>query len=186
MKMASIFVTTGATVTFKRLIEITLDSKFISHVQNLGYTKLIVQYGSQPDGETLFKSLLEKLDIKSSLVDNYITGTTLYGFQISGFPFTNDVKSIMESSDLIISHAGTGSILDSLRLQKPLIVVINTNLMNNHQLEIANELENSNHLIKSSSEISDLLNKIDKIQITTLVSLPKPDFSVIDNILQEI
>jgi UDP-N-acetylglucosamine transferase subunit ALG13 len=43
----------------------------------------------------------------------------------------------MMDSELIISHCGAGSILEILTLQKSSIGVINEDLMDNHQRELA-------------------------------------------------
>ena len=63
-----------------------------------------------------------------------------HGFEMVVFPFSNDICRIISEVDLVISHAGTGSIIDTLRLEKPLIVVTNDKLMNKHQEEVADEL----------------------------------------------
>lgn len=42
--------------------------------------------------------------------------------------------------------AGSGSIFETLRLRKPLIVVVNEDLMDNHQSELAEELAERKHL----------------------------------------
>ena len=42
--------------------------------------------------------------------------------------------------------AGSGSIFETLKLGKPLIVVVNEDLMDNHQSELAEELAERKHL----------------------------------------
>ena len=59
-------------------------------------------------------------------------------FEIVAFPFDSNIVDVINKSDLVISHVGTGSIIDTLRNNKKLIVVVNDTLMDNHQLEIAN------------------------------------------------
>lgn len=47
---------------------------------------------------------------------------------------------------------GTGSILDALRISVPLIVVPNTTLLDNHQLELAEELAKQRYVVHGSLE----------------------------------
>lgn len=56
---------------------------------------------------------------------------------------------LMNDSSLIISHAGAGSILESLRMNKKLFVVNNDTLMHNHQLEICRPLAKKKYLYYS-------------------------------------
>ncbi len=53
----------------------------------------------------------------------------------------------MERASLIISHAGAGCILEALSLRKPLVVVVNEGLMDNHQAQLAHELEREGHVL---------------------------------------
>ncbi|PWN27093.1 hypothetical protein BDZ90DRAFT_232652 [Jaminaea rosea] len=56
--------------------------------------------------------------------------------------FLPDLCSHLSSADIVISHAGSGTILETLRLPIPprLIVVPNTTLMDNHQVELADAI----------------------------------------------
>ncbi|PIN08511.1 N-acetylglucosaminyldiphosphodolichol N-acetylglucosaminyltransferase [Handroanthus impetiginosus] len=49
------------------------------------------------------------------------------------FTFSSSIAKFLKSASLVISHAGSGSIFETLRLRKPLIVVVNEDLMDNHQ-----------------------------------------------------
>lgn len=62
------------------------------------------------------------------------------------FRFTTEIASFVKEADLIISHAGAGSILGALRQKKRLIVVVNRQLMNNHQSELAETMEEHRYL----------------------------------------
>jgi beta-1,4-N-acetylglucosaminyltransferase len=46
------------------------------------------------------------------------------------------------------TFSGSGSILEALRYQIPLIVVPNTQLLDNHQEELAVVMERSNYLLQ--------------------------------------
>ena len=53
----------------------------------------------------------------------------------------------MKHSDIIISHAGAGTVMEGLKVhQKKLCVVINNDLMDNHQLELATAMLQRRHL----------------------------------------
>lgn len=52
----------------------------------------------------------------------------------------------MRNASLIISHAGAGSIMEGLSLEKLMLVVINSSLMDNHQTELAYALSKRQYL----------------------------------------
>ncbi len=63
-----------------------------------------------------------------------------YEPQLKHFRFARTLKEYIEKADLVIIHAGAGTIIEALRCRKRLIVVVNSRLMDNHQLEIAEKL----------------------------------------------
>jgi beta-1,4-N-acetylglucosaminyltransferase len=48
---------------------------------------------------------------------------------------------------LIVACSGSGSILDALRIGVPLVVVPNTDLLHNHQVELAEELAKQEYVV---------------------------------------
>lgn len=72
----------------------------------------------------------------------------------------------MTAADLVISHAGAGSCLEALEAKKPLIVVTNETLMDNHQMELAEQLYNDGHLYHCTCD--GLLNLIRDMDLSKL------------------
>lgn len=64
-------------------------------------------------------------------------------------------------------NAGSGSIFETLRLCKPLIVVVNEDLMDNHQSELAEELADRKHLFCASPQT--LLPTINSMSLESLI-----------------
>ncbi|PWN37410.1 uncharacterized protein FA14DRAFT_159478 [Meira miltonrushii] len=65
--------------------------------------------------------------------------------------YVPDLRPFLLSSDVVISHAGSGTILEALRLpaeqKSKLVVVPNETLMDNHQAELAQALAQQNYLV---------------------------------------
>ena len=94
--------------------------------------------------------------------------TLRYGFtHIEAFHLSQSIQEEMQSADLIISHAGAGSCLEALELCKPLIVVTNDLLMNNHQLELAEQLYKDGHLYYCNCKsLAELIQSMDLSKLT--------------------
>ncbi|KAJ5679638.1 UDP-N-acetylglucosamine transferase subunit alg13 [Penicillium macrosclerotiorum] len=145
------FVTVGATASFEKLVQEVLHDPFLAELKKYKFTHLIVQYGK--NGQSIF----------DKFTSEHLPGTnSLLGMDVAGFDFKPDLTTYFQMAQknpsksqelgLIISHAGTGSILAALRAGLPLIVVPNPDLADNHQEELALELANYGYAVKGSLE----------------------------------
>jgi beta-1,4-N-acetylglucosaminyltransferase len=111
--------------------------------------------------------------------------TSRCGFDnIEAFHFNSSLYEIMKSADLIISHAGAGSCLEALELSKPLIVITNDCLMDNHQVEIAKQLYKLEHLYYSNCK--GLLELIKIMDLSKLKPFPGDKSKNIASIIDEV
>lgn len=119
-----VFVTVGTT-QFNQLIETILQDPNVIQtlINSLNIDKIILQIGS---------SEMPSHDNISIPIEYY--------------KYKNSIEHDIRQADIVISHAGAGTILQVLEAQKPLLVVINEKLMNNHQIEIAHAMEQQDYL----------------------------------------
>ncbi|KAH9864449.1 hypothetical protein J1614_010383 [Plenodomus biglobosus] len=138
------FVTTGATAPFTALIESVLSPSTLDTIQSLGFTHILVQYGSAKDVYTSSleraRAHLQQVEEKRELV--------IDGIDFDPNNLQSQFRLVQQSKGLVISHAGSGTILAALRYQIPLVVVPNTELLDNHQEELAVAMERQNYLVK--------------------------------------
>ncbi|SGZ51594.1 CIC11C00000000171 [Sungouiella intermedia] len=199
----SVLFTTGATVTFQPLVEYVVSPSFLLHLSDLGFEHIAIQYGNQiENGRNLSKQffsdalnkheVVEKLDLDLTNVTNDKTVTTFANksFTLLAFAFSPDISNYIADADIVVSHAGTGSILDSLRLHKPLLVVTNLKLMDNHQEEVASQFEKEGYLYKLSTEdvaagkLEEYLGAFKKGKLK-FSRLPDPPTGVVESIISE-
>lgn len=147
-------------MAFDDLVRGVLDRPVLDALRQSKCVELIVQYGH---AEKLFNQLAAKVPSEQ-------------GLSVSGFSIKSDIRDQVKAVDLVISHAGTGSIMDALRENKKLVVVSNNALMNNHQQEIAQQFGQMGHLILSNSSSStDIAAAVIKCVSTNLTPLaPAP------------
>lgn len=60
-------------------------------------------------------------------------GVAAGGLRVSWFEFTPSLAELMAGADLVVSHAGSGSVFEALAAGKALVAVPNAALMANHQ-----------------------------------------------------
>ncbi|QFZ26266.1 putative UDP-N-acetylglucosamine transferase subunit ALG13 [Clavispora lusitaniae] len=201
--MSSILVTTGATVTFKPLVSYIADLDFLLEAQKLGYSTIYLQYGNEISNNTnVSKDFLNEVMQKSQLIeklglgivnetnDKSVTHFSNGRLSLVVFAFSSHISDYISKVDIVVSHAGTGSILDSLRLKKPLLVVSNSELMGNHQEEVAAQFEKEgflHHITTKQLQEGYLLDYLRKFSRGTLPfsSLPDPPTGVVESILAE-
>lgn len=136
-------------------------------------------------GKSVFDRILDEAKamqgLTSSITSSALQGATLqaetqHGIQLELFQFAPDLKRFIESADIVISHAGSGTILDTLRMRPrapSLVVVPNTSLMDNHQVELAQALGQDEFLIVGSEDT--LPSDVERAQSTVCRPFPDPD-----------
>ncbi|KAI0811475.1 hypothetical protein GGR55DRAFT_643286 [Xylaria sp. FL0064] len=168
------FVTIGATAGFRSLLQEVVSSKFLKTLRSLNYTDLVVQCG--PDLE-YFESIKPN--------DNQDS----YGVKITAFSYAPDLNKYFTQASrsngddnngkrdcgVIISHAGSGSIIGALEFDSKLVAVPNPELMDNHQLEIAEEMESQGFLVHGTiGSVAEAVEKIDRMTLRTWPPGPSP------------
>lgn len=89
----------------------------------------------------------------------------------------------METCDLIIGHCGAGTCLEALELRKPFIVVINEELADNHQLELAEKLSSEGYLMSTAP--SDIVKCIQNAELFHLKHFEKGNPRLFSSFLDE-
>ncbi|XP_059652514.1 uncharacterized protein LOC132299736 isoform X2 [Cornus florida] len=158
-----VFVTVGTTC-FDALVKAVDTEKVKETLSSKGYTHLLIQMGrgsylpTKSDGED------------GSLVTDY-------------FSFSSSIADHLRSASLVISHAGSGSIFETLRLGKPLIVVVNEDLMDNHQSELAEELAERKHLFCAHPQT--LFQTIAGMDLESLIPYPPGDATPVAKLINK-
>ncbi|XP_006580949.1 glycosyltransferase family protein isoform X2 [Glycine max] len=125
-KKRVVFVTVGTTC-FDALVRAVDSNNVKQALFAKGYTHLLIQMGRG-------SYLPTKSEGDGSLAVDYFT-------------FSSSIADHLRSASLVISHAGSGSIFETLQLGKPLIVVVNEDLMDNHQSDATPVAKHINNLL---------------------------------------
>ncbi|EFJ06829.1 hypothetical protein SELMODRAFT_232928 [Selaginella moellendorffii] len=150
-----VFVTVGTT-SFDALIRIVDSNEFQDVLLSRGYSSLRLQIGRG--------TYLPQITTRERDDDHH-------RLRVDYFTFAPNLGEQLSSADLVISHAGSGSIFETLRAGKPLVVVINEDLMDNHQCELAEELARNRFLI--CAKPSTLVAAVKAMELGTLLPYPR-------------
>ncbi|OZC12363.1 glycosyltransferase family 28 protein [Onchocerca flexuosa] len=147
---------------FDALIYAIIEQKCLESLNRIGITDLLLQIGKG-------KVKPEKGNRCDINIDYY--------------RYKNDILQDITEADLIIGHAGAGTCLEVLRSKKPFVVVVNEELMDNHQWELAKRLHELGHIF--CTRPNDLAEIIRSPNIFNRKPFTGPDYSTLaNNILQ--
>jgi UDP-N-acetyl-D-mannosaminouronate:lipid I N-acetyl-D-mannosaminouronosyltransferase len=94
---------------------------------------------------SLFKAVNDQLPSETYDVVNQISDGDYLPDKHKHFKFTQNIASYIEQADLVITHAGAGSVFHLLEVGKPIVVVPNFERVDEHQKDLANFVEMNNY-----------------------------------------
>lgn len=154
----SVLVTVGST-RFDELVAAVDNLAFAAAVRDAGYDRLVIQAG---EGDYMPHRMFPS-NCKSCLLEN--------GLLVEWFTYVPSLEPYFSSAGLVISHAGAGSIFETLRRGIPLITVPNRLLMDNHQKELAERLAADRLLVVASPErLTETVRSCDASSLRKYVS----------------
>lgn len=151
-KESMVFVTVGTT-RFDSLIAAVDSMEFANALRQCGYDTLIIQAGA-----SLSNHKQPTLPNKE-ILDN--------GLRVEWLEYAPSLVSYLDNASLVISHAGAGSIFETLGRGIPLIAVPNASLMDDHQRELADKLGKEGHLFVATPDT--LVDVVMEIKVDGLV-----------------
>lgn len=198
--MTHVYITVGATISFDLMIE-TIFTDFMETFLE----KLFLMSGEEihivAQCGTTYIDLFEKHVLPQISRGDILVTTSEYikvletgdirsicfaykkkTVSISFFNLSSNLDKFLKTfrPNMVISHAGTGSLLDALANKNSesshIIAVVNESLMNNHQLEIGEKLQ-SYGLLTCCKSIPELRSHLQEHNFATTDSLPQKNLN---------
>ena len=164
-----ILITVGTT-KFEKLIKSIDEESFYHFFDNQKFDRMIIQKGYGEYIPDKFKNLkLENLKVE---VHNLL----------------NNFENVINESEYVISHAGAGIILESLKNKKKVFVVVNDTLMDNHQIELAEALCKDDYIFyvkKAEDVVEQVKNTITNINSQSWRAYPDFNCDAIPNVIYD-
>jgi beta-1,4-N-acetylglucosaminyltransferase len=147
----NVFITVGTT-KFEKLIREIDSLECVKMFVSMGVTSIVCQIGHGShvpfcghgfgNGAAAECGTTQQDDYKKYLLKSVIGA----GISIETFRHKPSIAQYIGEADVIIGHAGVGTIMETVRAEKPLLVIVNTDLMDNHQTEVAEEMSKMGHI----------------------------------------
>ena len=158
---------TVGTTKFEALIASIDTPEFYATAVKHSFTKILIQKGSGSYIPSAYSSVSHALDVE--------VATILPNFE-----------TVIANSDLVISHGGAGIILECLKHKKKVIVCVNAALMDNHQIELASSLDESNY-VKYCKDLKQIDKVLDSVLSGEVIikEYPPFDYTAIPNVIYD-
>jgi len=172
---------TVGTTRFDGLIDVVLSARFAMAVLRKGYSRVVVQVGNSalpafaanprtvaPPSPSDCSQWTISVAVPST--SDGSCGGTLCAVSYDLYRFKPSLAEDLGPAAFVVSHAGAGSIFEALRAGRPLVVVTNNKLADNHQLELADAMQAAGHCW--ACEPCTLLATIDSAKLASRTPLP--------------
>ena len=182
-----VFITLGTT-KFEKLIKEIDSLESLKLFVDMGVTSIICQIGHGvhvPFGGYGFENGTSIRDVVHKDYKAYLTKNVIgSGISIETFRHKPSIAHYIECADVIIGHAGVGTIMETVRAEKPLLVIVNTDLMDDHQTEVAEEMSSMGYIHMGYPDtLKQILASEDIFKVT---SYPKKDLDAFPKLLDEL
>lgn len=153
-----VLVTVGSTM-FEELIKAVDSIEIIQWFQKHGYSGLHIQFGNGKYQPTVIPQYLRVNTNIAATNEPLLERKSKSSFDFQCFRFVDSLAGEIRGASLVIGHAGTGSILETLCQGKVMIAVPNQSLMNDHQTELAKTLHTLHYLFCTTLPQQKLLDQ---------------------------
>ena len=164
-----VFVTVGST-QFDKLVRSVDVPGVYAQLEALGFQSVVFQIGKGS-----YVPASAELDGQETIA----RGDTGNLLPVQVFRRAPSIEEYLKTAGLVISHAGVGTIMETLRIGSPLIAVVNPSLMDDHQLEVCLALDKYIRTCRSPDGISKAIEAGPRE-----IPYPKLDNSIFPNLLE--
>jgi beta-1,4-N-acetylglucosaminyltransferase len=149
------FVTVGTT-RFDALVAAVDAPAFKTALAERGFSRLVVQAGAYEAPAAPAPPAARRGGGKRKASPH---------LSVDRFAYAPSLAAHMAAADLVISHAGAGSLFEALRGGKPTIAVPNPALMGDHQGELARTLAAGGHVTVASPSAAALVEAVRTVNL---------------------